>query len=267
MAAVPNNHRTRSGFRFTTKRSPTQTITVQRAQLQRTQQNPSIFEHLRMLARLKFENWWTERATAAQLGVLDHKSKLAEAKALAFQRQLELTTTHVNEQTKVTDAQLQSLRANEEIRLNRRLAQASDVEVRTVLAREVMSSWLLAERQILVDHLRKGTIPTDFLPTGALRRRSAPQFTPALEPTAPSPPVPEDPPTESMDIFEIYLSEQQIEKLALKAVTSFAKLDREAVAAAWQTWESKLQQKFAPFIVAEIVTRAGELRAILGEKK
>ena len=62
--------------------------------------------------------------------------------------------------------------------------------------------------------------------------------------------------------LEEYITDRQIETLALRALTRFAGLVPEEADRQWEEWRRELYVRFPPYAAAEVERRADELRGL-----
>lgn len=202
------------------------------------------------LMRLNRQAWLAEGAAEAELRILACQQRLIEARrAVAeagLQAQISLAEIERAAALRELESQRQAaelaLRADEaeaERRLMASVRQAAPEQARRIVGADTETQRLLLER----DQLRRQRLGTPSSATVA--SASAPAET---EPTG----------------LEVHVSDQQVEALAVRALTRFAALPPDEAERRWDEWRRELQVRLPPYAAAEVEARATELRGLSG---
>jgi hypothetical protein len=214
------------------------------------------------LLRMRYEAWWTETASAAELRILDQQEQVITRRAV-------LAEAEFNARTRVIAAAVSAADQESEFALRMQLREASITDRFLILGAEVETQRLLAEREYLCGIRANKALPPPphipapapranlpCLPTGGRPFPALPERDPHVDPLKP----------EEIGEFELHVSDRQIDRLALKAVTRFQHLPRQEAQRAWASWEEELHRRLPMNTAAEVVQRARELQSVMEEK-
>jgi len=220
---------------------------------------PGLFD----LFHLRYQAWLAEEGTEAQGRILAcQQQMIVQQQAVAaaqLQARATLARAELEAQTALAAAELTARRqraeltleaeeAEAELRLHRRLQQAPPQAARLILDAEIETQKLLAER----DQLRRLRLTGPASPPSpaALPLPGSPALAPGTSPAG----------TPALDV---HITDQQIESLALRAVTRFSSLEPSEAERMWARWRQELSERLPVYAVQEVTRRAEELRELL----
>lgn len=197
---------------------------------------------------LRYEAWKEEAASDAEVRILSARQRVAKQRAsgelAALQAKIQLAETEMDGRRRLLLQALQVEELEGEVTLRRQLRQSSPEGRRQILGAEVEVERLMLEREQLRQQRLSGTAPV-------------PATLPAH--TMPALPAPE----EAYEEAEEYISDRQIETLALKAVTRFAALEPDEADRQWRRWREELFRRFPEYAAEEIAQRTDEMRGLV----
>jgi hypothetical protein len=205
------------------------------------------------LARARYHAWLSERRVGVHMRVLDSRRRLLDGQAAVAE-------TELCARRRLSELAIQAEEAQSELLWRRQLREVTYSEARRILGAEVETQKLLLQREALRRHRAMGTLPTPSAQghrSGGLIALPAAEITDEEDDGIGKPePAPQDP-------FEVDVTDQQVEALALKAVARFSQLSTEEAETAWEAWRRELRRRYAPYTAAEVAQRAEELRGLI----
>ncbi len=203
------------------------------------------------LLRLNWQARLTEGATEAQLRILACQMRLIEGRRAVAEAELQARislaeiqraafTRELEGRRQAAELALQADEAEAERALLSAVRQATPEQARRIVGADLETERLLLERS----RLRRERLGLPF----------------AAPPAAALPPPGEPQPA----TLEVHVSDQQVETLAVRALTRFAALPPAEAERRWEEWRRELHARFPVYAAAEIERRADELRALSG---
>lgn len=185
-------------------------------------------------ARLRWTAHWTERATEAEIRILDSQIRLAEQKKHLAEAQLE-------SRRRVAQAARFAEDEEGERQLRQRIRGMDTEQARQLIEKEMEIGAMLLEREVL--RFQRQTVPF-----GGGWEPNAPRLLPARPSTGGS--------------LEVHVSDEQIEALALQALARLGQMDPRDADAAWEDWRTELIRRLPAYAAAEVIRRAERLRTL-----
>jgi hypothetical protein len=187
----------------------------------------------------RFDAWVTEIETNAELALLECERKLdAKRHEIAYTRQ----------EARYRMAEL-SLEAQS--RLARLSIDAEDATWELNMRRAVRALPPASARQLIAEAIET---EKSLLELARLRQQRL-SGAPGLPPAPPALPVP---------ALEPYIGDQQIEEVALSALARIGTGTPQAEAQ-WRQFEADVRTGFPPYVAAEVIERAREMRGLAGK--
>ena len=198
-------------------------------------------------------NWQAklaEGATEAELRVLACQMRLIEGRRAVAEAEL---------QARISLAEIQRAEAMRELEVRRQAAELETVAEEAEAERVLLS----AVRQATPEQARR-IIGADLETQRLLKERDQLRRERLGHPAAGLPTVPALAPPGGPEpaALEAHVSDQQMEALAVRALTRFSNLPPDEEERRWDEWRRELHVRLPPYAAQEIERRADELRGL-----
>lgn len=184
---------------------------------------------------LRWTARWTERATEAQQRILHSRTQLVHQQSL-------LTEAHLHARCRLAEATRQAEEAEAEIEFQQTLREADSEEVQQIAEDELARQMLRLGRKLLRH------------PQNLLALHARPELTSFRWPTI------EAAPPEPIGTLQTYISDEEIETLALQAVARLGPLKPTEAEETWEQWRQELRRCLPTYAAAEVMRRTEELK-------
>ena len=187
------------------------------------------------------------RILACQVRVIEGRRAVAEAELRAriglAEIEREAMLRELAGRRQAAELAQHAEEAEAERRLMLSVRQAPPEQARRILGADIETQRLLKER----DQLRRERLGTS-LPV----------------PSVPALPAPDYVDTDGTGGLEVYVSDRQVETLAVRALTRFSNLPPDEADRQWEAWRQELHVRLPSYAAAQVEARADELRRLSG---